>query len=300
MKKLLVGARGSDLSLAQTESIILLLKERLKVECDVVIIRTAGDENLEKPLSGGWEQGIFTRAIEAKLAAGAIDLAVHSLKDLPLTQPAVLAIAACPLRASPEDVLVINSNSYTPEAGSLPLRRGATVGSSSPRRGAQLKLLRSDVASAPLRGNVPTRIKRVRAGEIDAAILALAGLQRLSLASGSEGLVYHPLDPAVFTPAPGQGALAVEMRRDHPQFERVRSALNDEAVEQCVRLERRLLQLFGGGCSLPLGALATLSPQGYHLRGFWSGGAVARYAEAVSPDGETAVQSLYRQLKESK
>ncbi|MBM3327601.1 MAG: hydroxymethylbilane synthase, partial [Calditrichaeota bacterium] len=239
MLTFILGTRGSQLALAQTRSVIALLESKIDADFELQVIKTAGDMEEMGEFTVGEPPGIFTRAIESELLAGRIDIAVHSLKDLPLAQPAGLTIAAVPPRAEPREMLVIAAGSYSPGRMPLALESSAVVGTSSPRRRAQIIDLRADIKAKPLRGNLPTRLQKVRAGEYDAALVAAAGLERLTI--DRTGLNYLLLDPRLFTPAPGQGALALEMRCDDPRLAIIRSAVNDSATEICVLAERRLL-----------------------------------------------------------
>jgi len=296
MEKLIVGARGSGLSLAQTNYLVGLLKKSVDADFEVRIIKTAGDLDRASPLASGWEQGIFTRAIETELLEGRIDLAVHSLKDLPLNQPEGLAVAAVPARADPRDALVAAEKILLDSDESLPLTKGASVGTSSPRRSALIKLARPDLTILPLRGNLPTRLERIRKGELDGAVMAMAGIERLK--PDLDGLRVVPLEPGLFVPAPGQGALAVELRLDHPRFEAVRNAANDLAAEACVLLERRMLEMFGGGCSLPIGVLADKSGDDFILNGFRAGAHGSYWAQVYSPHPDEVLKMLYERLRD--
>jgi hydroxymethylbilane synthase len=239
-----MGTRGSALALWQAERVRALLSER-GVWVDVVVLRTSGDEDRRRP-PGPDEaiKGLFTKELEEALLDGRIDAAVHSLKDVAATLPEGLALAAYPERADPRDALV----SKLP-GGLTGLPAGARVGTSSLRRVAAVRRLRPDVEVVPLRGNVPTRLARVDRGEVDAAVLALAGLRRLGLGAGA-----IPLEPATFVPAPGQGALAIETRRDDPVRATV-AALDNPAIRLAVEAERAVMEELEGGCRVPLGAI---------------------------------------------
>jgi len=293
----ILGTRGSQLALAQTRSVIALLESKIDADFELQVIKTAGDMEEMGEFTVGEPPGIFTRAIESELLAGRIDIAVHSLKDLPLAQPAGLTIAAVPPRAEPREMLVIAAGSYSPGRMPLALESSAVVGTSSPRRRAQIIDLRADIKAKPLRGNLPTRLQKVRAGEYDAALVAAAGLERLTI--DRTGLNYLLLDPRLFTPAPGQGALALEMRCDDPRLAIIRSAVNDSATEICVLAERRLLAMFGGGCALPVGALVRRSGGNYIMNGFYVDSASVRRAEVVAEQPEDGLINLYAQLRPS-
>lgn len=256
-----LGTRGSNLARAQTESIARRLAEHGH-ETEIRIIRTTGDRDTTRGFAEIGSPGLFVREIEQALLDRAIDVAVHSYKDLPSQTPEELLIAAVPERRSPCDRLVMSESAYDPDAGVIPIRQGATLGTASSRRRALLGDLRPDLSVASLRGNVPTRLGRLREGLFDGILLAAAGLDRLDQAAdaaGTErldraGLVEVDLDPAVFTPAPSQGALALEARADDAFTRDALESLHDEQVARPVRAERRLLALVQGGCEVPFGA----------------------------------------------
>jgi hydroxymethylbilane synthase len=253
--RLRIGSRGSQLALWQANHISALLRERGH-EVEIEIIKTTGDKITDVALALVGSKGMFTKEIEEALAAGVIDLAVHSLKDLPTEISAAFEIAAITTRENPRDVFC--SVKYK-EIGELPER--ARVGTSSLRRQAQLKALRPDLDVQPLRGNVDTRLRKLEAGEYDAIILAVAGLTRL----GKTDLIRQVLPAEVMCPAAGQGALAVEVRaRDFATREQV-AFLDDSAARATTTCERALLNKLGGGCQVPIGALAELRSGRLHL-----------------------------------
>jgi hydroxymethylbilane synthase len=223
-------------------------------------------------------KGLFVKELEEALLDGRADLAVHSAKDLPGELPRGLAILAMPEREDPRDVLI------GPEGGLDALPPGATVGTGSPRRAAQLRLIRPDVTFAEIRGNVGTRLEKLGRGETDALVLAAAGLARLGLAP--RGL--SPLDVAVSVPAPGQGALALEGRDDRPDLADCVAILDDPRTSLAVRAERAVLAGLGGGCREPVGALGTVSGDALRLVAFAASadGAVAVRDELTGPSGE--------------
>jgi hydroxymethylbilane synthase len=238
-----VGSRGSQLALWQASYIADLLRsERHTVEIEV--IRTTGDHLEEAPFAEVGSKGMFTKEIEEALAAGAIDLAVHSLKDLPTELPEKFALAATPRRIDPRDVLV--SKGYATLA-SLPA--GAKVGTSSLRRRAQLKALRPDLLAVEFRGNVDTRLRKLAEGQADALLLAAAGLDRLQ----KSDWIRERLDPAMFCPAPGQGALGIETRKGDRKTIVALAFLDDLETRFAVTAERAALAALGGGCQLPIG-----------------------------------------------
>lgn len=257
--KLRLGTRGSLLARTQSGH----MADRLRANghhVELVIIETAGDRDRTSAFADIGTFGIFVREIERHLVDGSVDLAVHSFKDMPTRgRPEELVIAAVPERRDAADVLLVRPGALDPGGGVLGLAAGARVGTSSARRRAQLSALRPDLALGPLRGNVPTRVRKVREGAYDATLLAAAGLERLS--SGPEaldldGVVVRRLDPEVFVPAPAQGALALQVRADRRDVLEAVRALDDPAVARALAAERTLLGLVEGGCDLPFGAWA--------------------------------------------
>ena len=243
-RALLLGTRGSALALAQTR----IVTDALGASVETRIIRTAGDAS-SRPLQELGD-GIFVTAIEDALRSGEIDAAVHSLKDLPTGDRPGLVIAAVLPREDPRDVLVTSAR-----GGLATLPRGARVGTSSPRRDAALRLLRPDITTAPIRGNVETRLAKVVRGEYDATVLALAGLRRLGVAVADDEI----LGPDQMLPAPGQGAIAVQCRADDPLTRDRLATIDDAPTRAATDAERELLRLMGGSCELALGALAVRS-----------------------------------------
>lgn len=237
-----LGTRGSQLARWQAEWVQARLAES-GVRAEIVVIKTRGDAEVDRPLHELEGKGFFTKEIEDALLDGRIDVAVHSLKDLPTTLPAGLSLGAVPKRHDPREALV-NGKSL------LDLPPGTRVGTSSLRRIAQVRFLRSDLEVVPLRGNVPTRIRKVEAHDgLDAALLAIAGLERLGL--GEKG---SPIDPLDVMPAPGQGALGIEIRDDDKATRKALQALHDPASATAVAAERVLLAALGGGCQAPVAA----------------------------------------------
>jgi hydroxymethylbilane synthase len=255
-----IGSRGSQLALWQAKHISELLRVRGH-EVAIEIIHTTGDKITDVPLAqvgakGGLGKGIFTKEIEEALAAGRVDLAVHSLKDLPTELSPGFEIAAITERQDPHDAFCSRLYSRIED-----LPENARVGTSSLRRQAQLKAIRRDLDIHPLRGNVDTRLRKLEQGEYDAIILAWAGLQRL----GKTESVKQIIPSGIMCPAAGQGALGIEIRegdattRDHLAF------LNDPASRAATTCERALLNRLGGGCQVPIGALAEVKDGKMHL-----------------------------------
>jgi hydroxymethylbilane synthase len=255
MARLRIGSRGSQLALWQAHHISALLRERSH-EVELEIIKTTGDKITDVALAKVGTKGMFTKEIEEALAEGRVDLAVHSLKDLPTELSPGFEIAAITMRENPRDVFC--SRKYT---GIEDLPQRARVGTSSLRRQAQLKAVRPDLDIHPLRGNVDTRLRKLEAGEYDAIILAAAGLNRL----GKTQLVRQVISAEVMCPAAGQGALGIEIRasdtitRDHLSF------LDDAAARATTTCERALLNKLGGGCQVPIGAFAEVRNGRLHL-----------------------------------
>ncbi len=246
-----LGTRGSKLALWQAGWVRERLAER-GVAAEIVVIKTRGDAEVDRPLQQLEGKGFFTKEIEEALLEQRIDVAVHSLKDLPTRLAPGLALAAVPERGDPRDVLVTRQPGVTSPAGLPPAAR---VGTSSLRRVAQLRHLRPDVAVLPLRGNVPTRVRKVKEGgdgALDAALLARAGLERLGLAA----MVAVTLDPLEIMPAPGQGALGLEVRADDRATRGALAPLEHAASARQVAAERSVLAALGGGCQAPVAAYA--------------------------------------------
>ncbi|HEX4810375.1 MAG TPA: hydroxymethylbilane synthase [Bryobacteraceae bacterium] len=239
---MIIGSRGSALALWQARYVAAQL-QKLGVAARIEIIRTTGDRMQTETAAGTAGKGLFTKEIEEALLTGAIDVAVHSLKDLPTEMPEGLALAAVPEREDARDVLV--------GARLDGLKLGARVGTSSDRRAAQLRILRPDLSVEPIRGNVDTRLRKRTQGEFDGIVLALAGLRRLGL----EREAAEILNPEQMCPAPGQGALGIETRSNDPAHE-VCATLNHVESASAVACERAVLAGLGGGCQLPLGAYA--------------------------------------------
>lgn len=247
MMSLRLGTRASMLALAQSRLVAELVEAGLGVPVELVRISTAGDHD-RGPLTDIGGQGVFVGAVREALARGEVDLAVHSLKDLPTTEDRRVVLAAVPTRADPRDALVARDRLTL---GELPA--GSTVGTGSPRRAAQLHALGLGLDVVAIRGNVDTRLRLVTEGVVDAVVLARAGLVRL----GRQDLVTETLDPLQMLPAPGQGALAVEVAVHAERLGRAVAGVLDDPDSRCaVMAERALLNELEAGCSAPVGALA--------------------------------------------
>jgi len=255
MARLRIGSRGSQLALWQAEHISALLRERGH-QVELEIIKTTGDKILDVALAKVGTKGMFTKEIEEALAEGRVDLAVHSLKDLPTELSSGFEIAAITKRENSSDVFCSVKYQSIDE---LPQR--ARVGTSSLRRQAQLKALRPDLEIIPLRGNVDTRLRKLEAGEYDAIILAAAGLNRL----GKTQLVKQVISAQIMCPAAGQGALGIEIRAGDSGIRAHLAFLDDAAARATTTCERALLNKLGGGCQVPIGASAEVRNGRIHL-----------------------------------
>lgn len=275
-----IGTRGSQLALWQANHVLEALRAA-GFDAEIEVIRTTGDRMQQPgfvPSSGTDGKGIFIKEIEEALAEGRIDLAVHSLKDLPAQISPRFTLAAIPKRADARDVWVCET--YW-ALHTLPL--GGRIGTTSPRRKAQLLALRPDIEFVDVRGNIDTRLKKLAAGECDALVLAAAGLDRL----GRTEWVHQRFSPDELCPAPGQGALAIETRSCSHPMDEARDLLIRQAVAQldhpetrfCVDVERIVLDALGGGCSLPIGVHCVPEFERWRV-----------FAQVIAPDGESMVQ----------
>jgi hydroxymethylbilane synthase len=257
--KLVIGSRGSALARWQSEHTAALLRERHpELSVEIIIIVTAGDRILDAPLSRIGGKGLFTKEIEEALLDGRADVAVHSLKDLPTTLPAGLALGAVLSRHEPSDALI---SARGERFADLP--PGARIGTSSLRRRAQVLHARPDLAVETIRGNVPTRLKRAAPGDMDAVILARAGVERLGLGAH----ITEILSAELLLPAPGQGAIGIEIRRGDTRVQGLLAGLQDPTTRAAVDAERAFLRALGGGCQVPVGALARVDGADLHLDG---------------------------------
>jgi hydroxymethylbilane synthase len=263
---IVIGSRGSQLALWQARHIAARLAE-LGAETSIRIIKTTGDKITDVPLAEVGGKGLFTKEIEEELLAGTIDLAVHSLKDMPTDLPRGLTLAAFPEREEPRDALI-----GCTLAG---LGKGSKVGTSSLRRAAQLRALDRGIVTGTLRGNVDTRLRKLDEGQFDAIVLAAAGLRRL----GWQDRITELLPVEVMCPAVGQGALAIEVREDHSDVVDLVRRLDHGTTRTAVTAERALLATLGGNCQVPMGAHAEVGGPAIRLR-----------AVVVSPDGARIVK----------
>lgn len=266
-----IGTRGSPLALAQAREVADRLSAAHGIEAgsiETVVIRTSGDRIQDRPLSEAGGKGLFTKEIEDALLAGTIDLAVHSMKDMPTVLPAGLEIAAILPREDVRDAFV---SLRWASLDALP--PGARVGTSSLRRGAQIRRRRPDIAIVPLRGNVGTRLRKLSDGEADATLLAIAGLNRLAMADRATAVI--PTD--ILLPAVAQGAIGIEIRFDDQAVRTLVTAISDPASMTAVVAERAFLARLEGSCRTPIAGLATIDGDRFRFDG-----------EILSPDGSVA------------
>jgi len=271
-----IGTRGSQLALWQARTVAARL-EAHGIDVELVIIKTSGDRLQSAPMSEIGGKRLFVKEIEDALLANVIDAAVHSAKDMPALLPEGLAIAATLAREDPRDAFVLPAGAHGDVARALAaLGRTATIGTSSVRRIAQLTTAFPSASFTPIRGNVDTRLRKLDAGEYDALVLAAAGLRRL----GFGDRITTTVQPKHCVPAPGQGIVAIEIRGDDHECRRAVQHVHDAAASAALDAERTVVSALGGGCQLPLGALATINGPGMDLQ-----------AVVCSPDGARVVRA---------
>lgn len=258
MNRLRLATRGSQLALAQSQQVADAVTKASGLPVELVVISTRGDRVTDRPLAQVGGKGLFTKELEEALLAGAVEFAVHSMKDMPTDQPAGLGFAAVPARVDPRDVLVGAT------LGELPT--GAVVGTGSLRRARQLKDLRPDLRIEGIRGNVDTRVQKQRDGLYDAIVLAAAGLRRL----GRVGDAAAFLEPEQMLPAVGQGALALQIRLDRTEVQRALAPIACRDTARAVEAERAFLNAISGGCSVPAACYATVEGDGLRVRGLYA------------------------------
>ena len=257
MKKVVIATRGSQLALWQAEHIKSRLMAQYEgLEVELLILTTKGDIILDVPLAKVGGKGLFVKEIDEALLAGTADLAVHSMKDVPMVLPEGLTLGAVPEREICTDLFL--SEKY---AALEDLPQGAKLGTSSLRRQSQALALRPDLEVAMLRGNVETRLRKMKEGQYDAIILARAGVKRLGLGASLQ----QDLTPPSFLPAVGQGALGIEIREDRPEMRELVAFLDDMPTRLCVTAERAFLRRLDGGCQVPIAAHAVLEGEGLVL-----------------------------------
>lgn len=267
-KKIKIGTRGSELALWQANYIASLIGEE---NTELVIIKTEGDRIQNVSFNKMEGKGFFTKEIEEALLSGKIDLAVHSLKDLPTEDVKGLKLAAIPERGDYHDMIIMHPDACMNREG-INIKRGSTIGTSSVRRMAQLKAFDKTLRIEALRGNVNTRLRKLKEGEYDAIIMAKAAVDRIKL--DINDFIAQTLDEKIFLPAPAQGALGLQVREDDDYTFSVARKLNHSETEALVRAERSFLKNFGGGCHIPLGA-----------RAYFSGGCIILDGIIASVDG---------------
>ncbi|MDA7803174.1 hydroxymethylbilane synthase [Crocinitomix sp.] len=273
-----IGSRGSDLALWQAHFVEAELN-KLGHDVTIKIIVTKGDRIQDLSFDKIEGKGFFTKEIETELLSGEIDLAVHSHKDLETSQPEGLMIGAVSYRENPTDQLLVLKQSVD-EKKPLFIKQDGVIGTSSARRKSQILSMRSDLEIKDLRGNVPTRIEKLRTGNYDAIILATAGIKRLEL--DLSDIACFELDPTEFVPAPAQGVLGLQIRESHNELKSILSQLNHPKVEQAIKIERDVLRLLEGGCQLPLGVYAQ------QIDGHWN----IQVSHSKSSN-EAAIKSVY-------
>lgn len=260
MRKIKIGTRGSALALRQANEIAETLKaSHPQFDYEIVVIKSTGDKIKDRPLSEIGGSGLFTRELESSLLSGAVDIAVHSMKDLPSELQAGLKLAAPPKRADCRDVLILKP----PYTGLSALPRGARLGTGSIRRSLQLLQQRPDICTESIRGNIETRLKKV--GELDGIVLAAAGMIRLGL----ENQITQYLDPLVIVPSPGQGILGVEYCSDDEEISKLLTVLCHEETAVAATAERSFLLRSGAGCHAPVGAYCSVNKSGLTLVGLY-------------------------------
>lgn len=269
--RLIVGTRGSKLSLIQTKTVIQELRKKIpKLEIKVKIIETTGDQKIHDSLISIEEKGMFEKEIDEAVNRGDVDFAVHSMKDVPTLQPTKSTIVAVPERQSPYDVLVSRKHH-----GLSDLLNSSIIGTGSPRRMAQLHNMRADLEVKSIRGNVDTRLKKLDQGLYDAIIIAEAGLQRLNM----EDRITERLSFEEFTPSAGQGALAVVANEDNDKVVEILKLVNHQPSMVSIIAEREFIKEIGGGCKVPLGAVSQIQNDKLLLN-----------AVILTPDGKSKIQ----------
>jgi hydroxymethylbilane synthase len=258
---IIIGTRGSDLAMRQADHIADLIGRH---KTEIRIIKTKGDIIQDLSFDKMEGKAFFTKEIEEALIKKHIDIAVHSMKDLPTEPVKGLKIAAVIKREDPSDILLIRDNAYDKD-NAIHLHGKAVVGTSSLRRSAQIKNIMNNLDVRPLRGNIPTRIQKLRDGNFDAIIIAKAGINRLK--TDISDMKSFTLRPDIFLPCPSQGALALQIRSDDDKSKDILAGLNDKETEITVNAERSFLEHFGGGCHIPLGAYAYIENNIIHLTG---------------------------------
>lgn len=259
-KSVFIGTRGSRLAMVQTEDIKKLLQEKFpELQVDIKVIKTEGDQNPDASLSSFEGRGVFVQSLEKALLEKEIDIAVHSLKDLPSNLPKGLILGASPVREDPRDAIITRDGS---KLNSLP--KGSVIGTGSDRRIVQLKRIKPDLTFKNIRGNIETRLDKLSKGDYDAVVLASAALKRLNLLS----IVSEHMDLENFIPAPCQGAIGIECRADDGETIGMLKKIDNPDVRICVDAERNFISILGMGCHAPIGVLARASGGGIIFHAF--------------------------------
>lgn len=300
-EKLIIGSRGSDLALYQANFIKDILTSEHGCEVEIKIIITSGDKIDHLSFDKMEGKGFFTKELEDELLKGSIDLAVHSLKDLMTNEPPGLKLGAVGYRVDRRELLLINKDAYS-ENGLIPVKDGKIIGTSSPRRKCQIAYNNPGLEIKDLRGNVPTRINKIRDGQYDAIIIATAGVERLEL--DISDLVAVKLDSDKFLPAPAQGILGLQIRENDQRVETIVKKLNNDKDSIESSLERGLLNKFDLGCSLPLGVYSEIIENGFMLKAVlgvfendqWLG---LKKIEITGDNIESIVEQAFEQLNKS-
>jgi hydroxymethylbilane synthase len=294
-----LGTRGSELARTQAGTVAAAL-ERLGLAVELTIIKTSGDQNVTASFGSIGPQGVFVREIEQALVERRVELAVHSFKDLPTKSPPELTIAAVPERVDPADVLLVRREARARGGDWLPLASGARVGTASARRRVWLRHFRSDLDVIPLRGNVPTRLRKLAQGEFDAIVLAAAGIERLRAAerlNGSlDGIDVLRLPPERFVPAPAQGALALQCRRDDAELLAALAHIDHAPSRVAVTAEREALARAEGGCDVAFGAFCLPLGGTHELIAMHERGDVVRTARARGGDARALAAAVWAEL----
>lgn len=296
--RLIIGSRGSQLALWQAHFIQDFLITKYKCESDIKIIKTTGDKIDDVSFDKLEGKGFFTKELEDALLDKSIDLAVHSLKDLMTSQPNGLKLGAVGFRADRREVLLINKDKFTGN-GTIPVKPESVIGTSSARRKCQIAHHAESLKIKDLRGNVPTRVNKLRDGLYDAIIIAAAGIDRLGL--DLSDLEAVRMDPNEFLPAPAQGVLGIQIRANDPQTENIIGQLNSSEAALEAELERGLLARFDAGCTLPLGVFSTISKEQLKLTAILGESAENRWiglkrTEATGNDVKDIVDRVFNKL----
>ncbi|UCC44721.1 MAG: hydroxymethylbilane synthase [Candidatus Zixiibacteriota bacterium] len=299
-RRIVIGTRGSDLALVQSRQVASALEQDQGCVTKIQIISTTGDRLKQRPFNKIGQKGLFTKELEEALLAGEIDLAVHSLKDLMTAQPPGLKLGAVGFRADRRDLLLISPGAHV-EDGVLPVKQGAVIGTGSVRRECQIAHHHPTAIVKNLRGNVVTRVNKLRDGQFDAIVIAAAGVERLQLDLSDFVPVF--LDPEQFLPAPGQGILGLQIRSDDQSMDELIAPLNSAEAALEADLERGLLSRFDAGCSLPLGVHSQVNGETMRLHAVLGQGKAGRWTglsrvEVEGDDAEEVVNQAYSRLIE--